>query len=158
MNIEIDNRILENNNIVLRKKVNALPFALLLLAAVTLGVTLGLDNTNEGKMPLIFLGSVQLILGVIKLFAMPKVLFYTTNEEEFSEEFLFFDSNERSTVLEMLDKGEFTKLKSKAHTSRNLPIKVELHSTPSESIVIYRVYNFIPYIYEPITEYKIRKK
>ena len=58
----------------------------------------------------------------------------------------------------MLEKGEFTKLKSEAKERNSMPIKVEMYETASGSIVLYRVYNFIPYIYEPLTDYIVYKK
>jgi hypothetical protein len=158
MNTEIDKNLLERNNIAERKKFTATPIALLLLAAVTLGITFALDDASESKMPLMFLGIVFFIFGVVKLMTMPKVLFHITSEEELSAKTLFFDSNEKNMVLDMLAKGEFTKLKSKARASNNLPVKVELYSTVSESIVLYRAYSFVPYTYEPITEYEVYKK
>ena len=158
MNTEIDKTILESNNIAVKNKMTAWPFALLAAAAVAFGITFALDNSSEAKMPIIFAGIILTIFGITKLFTLPKVLFHITSEETLYENIMYFESEKKSSVLAMLEKGEFTKLKSQAKEKNSLPIKVEMYETASGSIVLYRVYNFIPYTYEPITDYLIFKK
>ena len=109
-------------------------------------------------MPFFLAGTIFAIFGIIKMLTLPKILFYTTGEEPLMESTLYFEGIKRDCILALLDKGEFSKLKSMAKQNSNLPIKVEMHETVSGSIVAYRVYSFIPYTYEPITDFLIYKK
>lgn len=158
MNTEINKEILERNNIAVKSRMTVWPFALLAVAAAAFGIAFALDNAREAKMPVLFAAIILTIFGITKLFTLPKVLFHITSEETFTENTLYFESEKKNSVLAMLEKGEFTKLKSEAKERNSMPIKVEMYETASGSIVLYRVYNFIPYTYEPVTDYIVYKK
>ena len=158
MNTEINKEILERNNIAVKSRMTVWPFALLAIAAAAFGIAFGLDNASEAKMPVLFAAIILTIFGIVKLFTLPKVLFHIASEETFAENTLYFESEKKNSVLAMLEKGEFTKLKSEAKDRNSMPIKVEMYETASGSIVLYRVYNFIPYTYEPVTDYIVYKK
>lgn len=64
-----------------------------------------------------------------------------------------YNTNKEYCVIEDLDY-----LMTKDRMNDNLPIKVTIYATPSNSIAICRAYHFVPYSYEPITEYKVIKK
>ena len=38
------------------------------------------------------------------------------------------------------------------------PLRVELYTNQAGSIALYRVYHFVPYTYEPITEFEVYRK
>ena len=158
MNTEINKEILERNNIAVKSRMTVWPFALLAIAAAAFGIAFSLDNASEAKMPVLFAAIILTIFGIVKLFTLPKVLFHIASEETFAENTLYFESEKKNSVLAMLEKGEFTKLKSEANDRNSMPIKVEMYETASGSIVLYRVYNFIPYTYEPLTDYIVYKK
>ena len=58
----------------------------------------------------------------------------------------------------MLRNGEFNRLRAQAKEGNTQPVKAELYTTPSGNIAIYRVYHFVPYSFEPVTEYEVYRK
>lgn len=158
MKNEIDKDLLRANNISIRKQTTALPFLLLAIAAISLGGALLIENDSEAKMPLLLVAVVTGIFGIAKMFNMPTVLLYGEKKEPMNEEELFFDIKAKNSVLEMLRNGEFTKLRAEAKDGSNYPLKVELYSTEKGNVAIYRIYHFIPYTYEALTEYNLYKK
>lgn len=158
MKNEIDKTVLEKNNITLKKKTSTIPIALLTFAAIVLAGGLCIDNGSNAKMPVLLLAVVTAVFGVAKIFNMPTVLVYEPHNEVMIEEELFFETKEKNNVTDLLRNGEFTRLRSQAKDNNNHPLKVELHTTPSGSIALFRVYHFVPYAFEPVTEYEVYKK
>ena len=92
------------------------------------------------------------------MFNSPTVLVHEPHNEILKKEELFFDIKDKNSVIEMLRKGEFQRLRSQAKDSNNYPLKAELFYTPSGNIAIFRVYHFVPYAFEPLTEYEVYNK
>jgi ABC-type transport system involved in multi-copper enzyme maturation permease subunit len=157
MKFEIDNNILSENNITIRKKSSVLPIAILVIATIVFVASL-LIESESAKMPVMFIAIILGILGIAKIFTMPKVLVYEPNNEDLKEEELYFDSGERNNVMQLLKCGDISHLRAIAKDTSNHPLMVELVTTSSESIAIYRVYHYVPYTYEPLTEYEVYKK
>lgn len=158
MKNEIDNKILQENNLTAKKQTSIAPIAILACAALILAGGLCIDNGSDAKMPLLLVAIITAVFGVAKIFNMPTVLVYEPHNEILNEEELFFDIKEKNSVTDLLRNGELTKLRSQAKDSSNHPLKVELHTTQSGSITIYRVYHFVPYTFEPLTGYEVIKK
>ena len=87
-----------------------------------------------------------------------KDLIYATTGEKLQEHELFFEQNELDKVINMTSKGDIATLMAKAKSSDSLPVKVDMLATESYSIALCRVYRFIPYTYEAVTEYMVIKK
>lgn len=154
----IDDKVLKENNITTKKKTTVAPIAILTFATIIFAGGLYIDDTSDAKMPVLLLAFVTAVYGVARILNMPTVLVHEPHNEILNEEELFFDIKEKSNVIELLRTGEFTRLRSQAKDSSNYPLKVELYSTPSGSMTIYRVYHFVPYSFEPVTEYEVYRK
>lgn len=149
---------LEANNIKIRKKTSILPIALLTAAAATTGIYLYLEDGSNAKMPVLFIAILLFIFGTVKLFNMPTAMVHNPSNEELHKEELFFEANLRNSVLDMLRNGDFSKLRANAMDNSNHPLKVELYCTASGKFAAYRVYHYVPYAFEPLTEYETYKK
>ena len=86
------------------------------------------------------------------------VLVDESHNEILREEDLYFNLKEKSSVIDMLRNGELTKLRTVAMDSANYPLRVELYTNQAGSIALYRVYHFVPYTYEPITDFEVYRK
>ena len=157
MKNEIEKNILEVNNLSVKKKTSVLPLALLITAAIIFAVSLCIGS-EATKMPIMFIAIILGISGIAKLMATPKVLVHNLNNEELKEEELYFDSNDKSTVMQLLKSGNIRHLRALAKDNSNYPIMVELHSGVSECFMLYRIYHYVPYNYEPLTEYEVYKR
>ena len=158
MKNEIDKEFLKANNITAKKETSILPIAIIVIAAIILSGGLCIDNESDIKMPVLLIAFVTAIFGVAKMFNLPTVLVHEPHNEILKEEELFFDIKDKNSVIDMLRKGEFQRLRSQAKDSNNYPLKAELFYTPSGSIAIFRVYHFVPYAFEPLTEYEVYNK
>ena len=158
MKENIEKNVLNENNITIKKKTSIVPIAILVAAAIILSAGLCIDNSSDMKMPVLLVAFVTAIFGVAKIFNMPTVLVHEEHNEILNEEELFFDIKEKNEVIELLRKGEFSKLRSLAKDNSNYPLKAELYATPSGNIALFRVYHFVPYSFEPLTEYEVYKK
>lgn len=153
----IDNTILSNNNISVRKKSSLLPIAILVIGAITFAVSLYLNNENI-KTPVLFIAIIILIFGIAKIFTMPDVLVYNPSNEELNEEELYFGSDEKNNVIRLLREGDIAGLRSIAKKDSNQPLMVELYTVNSVKTSIYRIYHYVPYAYEPLTGYEVYKR
>lgn len=149
---------LEANNIKIRKKTSIVPIALLTAAAATTGVYLYLENGSNTKMPILFIAILLFIFGAVKLFNMPTAMVHDPSNEELHKEELFFEAGLKSSVLDMLRNGNFAKLRASAMDNSNHPLKVELYCTASGKFAAFRVYHYVPYEFEPLTDYEIFQK
>ena len=158
MKNEINNEILTANNLSLKKKTSIMPIAILVVAAFAFAGGICIENSSEAKMPVLLLAVVLGIFGIAKIFNMPMVLVDESHNEILREEELYFNLKEKSSVIDMLRNGELTKLRTVAMDSANYPLRVELYTNQAGSIALYRVYHFVPYTYEPITEFEVYRK
>ena len=158
MDTELNKGLLEANQIKTSKKTPVTSFIAFVAAIAVIGVSLCFENGSDFKMPLIFISTMLFIYGIAKFFSTDKIYIHTPSEEEMKMQILYFDSKEKYSIIDMLRKGETDKIKEKGSDNCDLPVKVELYSTDSGSIALYRVYNYIPYTFEPMTEYEVVKK
>lgn len=158
MNTDFDKLFLENNNIILKRNFPYISISLLVAANVLLAIALGMGVENNAKMPILMIAFILATIGIIKLFITSKSLIYQPTNEKLRKRELFFELSMKEPVTKMVEKEDIDYLQSKDRMNDNLPIKVTLYATASKSIIICRAYHFIPYSYEPITEYKIIKK
>lgn len=158
MKNEINKDILKANNLSLKKKTSVIPIAILVVAALTLVVGICIENSSDIKMPVLLLAVVLGIFGIAKIFNMPMVIVDESHNEILREEELYFNLKDKSSVTEMLRRGEITKLRTVAMDSVNYPLKVELYTNQAGTIALYRVYHFIPYTYEPVTDFEIYRE
>lgn len=158
MKNEINKDILKANNLSLKKKTSVIPIAILVVAALTLVVGICIENNSDIKMPVLLLAVVLGIFGIAKIFNMPMVIVDESHNEILREEELYFNLKDKSGVTEMLRRGEITKLRTVAMDSVNYPLKVELYTNQAGTIALYRVYHFIPYTYEPVTDFEIYRE
>ena len=117
-----------------------------------------MNNENESKMPLLLIAFTLLVICIVKFFLSDKEMIYVPSGEKLNKYELFFEQSDKNKVIELIEKGEIAALKSKAKNSENLPIKVDMFTTVSQSITIVQASQFVPYNYEAITEYKVIKK
>ena len=158
MNTEIEKNILDNNNIISKRRKPIIALLLFAASIASFAIALSMNNENEGKMPMLLIAFVLLIIGIIKSFMGDKTLIYTLTGEELKERELFFEQNELDKVINIIIKGDISALEVKAKSSESLPVKVDMLATESYSIALCRVYRFIPYTYEAVTEYMVIKK
>lgn len=158
MKKEISKDFLEANNISLKKKTSLLPLALLVIAALTLAGGLCIDNSSEAKMPVLLLAVVLAIFGIAKILNKPTVLVSEHHNEILREEELYFDLKDKNAVISMLRNGELRKLRAEAKESANYPLKVALFANQQGTIAVFRVFHFVPYTFEPVTDFEIYKK
>ena len=158
MNIEIEKNILDNNNIVSKRKKPIIALLLFAISIASFAIALSMNNENGAKMPMLLIAFVLLVIGVIKSFMGDKTLIYTLTGEELKERELFFEQNELDKVINIIIKGDISALEVKAKSSESLPVKVNMLTTDSYSITLCRVYRFIPYTYEAVTECTVIKK
>ncbi len=158
MKTDINKELLNSNNIVLKKKAPVVSFIIFVAAIVALALALCMEKGSDTQMPTLLISAVLFIFGVAKLINTPKTLIHTPTEEELVKQELFFETNEKNTVLNMLQNGELTKLRSIDKANNNLPLKVELYSTSSGNIALYQIFQFVPYEYRPVTEMEVYRK
>lgn len=158
MKNEIDKSILERNNITIKKGFNKKAVALIILAAaITVAATL-MSDTSEAKMPILLLGITLLITGITWVTKRETILIYRPTGEEMEEKILFLEGNMGDITAELLKKGDINGVVERSREDGNGTIKVEICMAPSESIAIYRIFKYVPYMFEPITEYQVLKK
>lgn len=157
MKKEIEKSILQKHNLSERKQTSFLPIALLVIAAIVFALSLCIGDDST-KMPIMFIAIIIGIFGLAKMFMTPKVLVYDATNEILNEEELYFDSCDKNNVMQLLSTGDIKHLRAVAKENGNHPLLVEIHTGASESVILYRVYHYIPYTYEPLTEYEIYKK
>lgn len=157
MKKEIEKSILQKHNLSERKQTSFLPIALLVIAAIVFALSLCIGDDST-KMPIMFIAIIIGIFGLAKMFITPKVLVYDATNEILNEEELYFDSCDKNNVMQLLSTGDIKHLRVLAKENGNHPLLVEIHTGASESVILYRVYHYIPYTYEPLTEYEIYKK
>ena len=158
MKNEIDKSILERNNITIKKGFNKKAVALIMLAAaITVAATL-MGDTSEAKMPILLLGITLLITGITWMTKRETTLIYRPTGETMEEKILFLEGNMGDITAELLKKGDIDGVVERSREDGNGTIKVEICMAPSESIAIYRIYKYVPYMFEPITEYQVLKK
>ena len=116
-----------------------------------------LKTEKDDNVALVYLQR-ELIGGIAKIFNMPMVIVDESHNEILREEELYFNLKDKSSVTEMLRRGEITKLRTVAMDSVNYPLKVELYTNQAGTIALYRVYHFIPYTYEPVTDFEIYRE
>ena len=158
MKNEIDKSILERNNITIKKGFNKKAVALIMLAAATTVVATLMGDTSEAKMPILLLGITLLITGITWVTKRETILIYRPTGEEMEEKILFLEGNMGDIAAELLKKGDINGVVERSREDGNGTIKVEICMAPSESIAIYRIYKYVPYMFEPITEYQVLKK
>ena len=158
MKNEIDKSILERNNITIKKGFNKKAVALIMLAAaITVTATL-MSDTSEAKMPILLLGITLLITGITWMTKRETTLIYRPTGETMEEKILFLEGNMGDITAELLKKGDIDGVVERSREDGNGTIKVEICMAPSESIAIYRIYKYVPYMFEPLTEYQVLKK
>ena len=158
MKNEIEKSILERNNITIKKGFNKKAVALIMLAAaITVAATL-MSDTSEAKMPILLLGITLLITGITWMTKHETTLIYRPTGETMEEKILFLEGNMGDITAELLKKGDIDGVVERSREDGNGTIKVEICMAPSESIAIYRIYKYVPYMFEPLTEYLVLKK
>ena len=158
MKNEIDKSILERNNITIKKGFNKKAVALIMMAAaITVTATL-MSDTSDAKMPILLLGITLLITGITWMTKRETTLIYRPTGETMEEKILFLEGNMGDITAELLKKGDIDGVVERSREDGNGTIKVEICMAPSESIAIYRIYKYVPYMFEPITEYQVLKK
>ena len=158
MNTEIDKIVLACNNIISKRRTPIIPLLLFAASTFSFSTALGMNNENESKMPLLLIAFTLLVICIVKFFLSDKEMIYVPSGEKLNKYELFFEQSDKNRVIELIEKGEIAALKSKAKNSENLPIKVDMFTTVSQSITIVQASQFVPYNYEAITEYKVIKK
>lgn len=158
MKNEINKEFLEANNISLKKKTSLLPLVLLVIAALAFAGGLCIDNNSEAKMPVLLLAVIMVVFGVAKILNMPSVLVSELHNEILKEEELYFDLKDKNNVIAMLRNGELKRLRAEAKESANYPLKAVVFSNQNGTIALFRVFHFVPYTFEPVTEFEIYKK
>lgn len=158
METEINKELLAANQITINKKVSALSFVIFVAAVLVLAMSFCINSESSLKMPLIFLAILLFAYGGGKFLSARKTYVHLLSDEELKKQVLYFDSKEKNNVMEMLRNGEIEKIINKGSANCDLPIMVELYATDSRNIAIYRVFAYIPYTFEPLTEYEIFKR
>ena len=158
MNTEFEKSFLENNDIIVKREIPYISISLFAASIILFAVGLGMGNENGAKMPTLMIAAIIAAIGIIKLFVTTKSLIYRPTKEPLTKRELFFEQSMRESVVGMVERGETGTLVAKDRRSHNLPIKVTMYATASYSIAICRAYNFVPYTFEAITEYKVTKK
>ncbi|MBQ8695589.1 MAG: hypothetical protein IJ513_08115 [Bacteroidaceae bacterium] len=158
MKTEIEKEILAENNISAKKEKPIVSIFVFVAAAISFALAFFLDENNESQMPLYLIGAILLAAGIVKLFISSSELVYTPTGEKLSKRELYFEQREKNEVLSQLEKGDLKALAKAGKNNDNLPIRLSIMATESNSIALYRLYQFIPYTFEPISELKIIKK
>ena len=158
MKKEINNDILETNKLSFKKKSSILPLVLLLIAAGIFAAGFIIENTSDAKMPVLLVGAIIGIFGIAKIFNLPTMLVYGDDKEVLHEEELYFDLKDKNMVTEMLRNGELAKLRAESKDSSNYPLKARIFTNQKGSFILYRIYHFVPYTFEPVTEFEVYKK
>lgn len=158
MKIDIDNNILENNDITTRRSTPTLAIIIIFAAAILFALLPSIEDTCNAKLAIIVVAIIMTVYGIAKIISMPTVMVYDPTNEILHYEELYFDAKEKNSVMDMIHNSEIKRLRSQAKDSNNHPLMVELYITASESAFISRVYHYVPYSYEPLTEYEVYTK
>ncbi len=158
MKTAIEKEILAENNISEKKEKPIVSIFVFVAAAASFALAFFLDEKNESQMPLYLIGAILLAAGIVKLFIGSSELVYTPTGEKLSKRELYFELREKNEVMSLLEKGDIKALTKAGKNSDNLPIRLSIMATDSNSIALYRFYQFIPYTFEPISELKIIRK
>ena len=129
-----------------------------MFAAATIVAATLMGDTSEAKMPILLLGITLLITGITWVTKRETILIYRPTGEEMEEKILFLEGNMGDIAAELLKKGDIDGVVERSREDGNGTIKVEICMAPSESIAIYRIYKYVPYMFEPTTEYQVLKK
>lgn len=158
MKNRIDENTLQNNGITTKTTFNLKGLIIAALSASIMAGTAFISNENEAKMPIAMLAFVLMVIGLALMMKSNTFLIYSATGERLKEYTLFYQNNQKEIALELLQRGDLAGAITLAKENSNGAIKAELHTTPSHSIAIYRLYKFVPYLYEPIGEYIVIKK
>ena len=67
MNTEIEKNILENNNIISKRRKPIIALLLFVASIVSFAIALSMNNENGAKMPMLLIAFTLLVIGIIKL-------------------------------------------------------------------------------------------
>lgn len=154
----INSQFLKENNIT---TVNKFPATAILIIAIALvlGVySLLINSESSTSMPITAIAVVLLLIGIAKLFFTGKNFKYVPTKEVLEEDVIYFEISQRDMVEKALANGEFRKLKELARSNSTLSLMVELYSSNSESVAIYRLHEYVPHNYQPLGDYMFYKK
>ena len=89
MNTEIEKNILDNNNIISKRRKPIIALLLFAASIASFAIALSMNNENGAKMPILLIAFVLMVIGVIKSFTGDKELIYATTGEKLQEHELF---------------------------------------------------------------------
>ena len=158
MNIDFEKSFLEYNSIIIKKAKTYIPVLLFIAAALVFVIALSMNNENGTKMPTLMIAFILLVIAIIKLFVTTKSLIYQPTNEILTQRELYFEQNMKDKIVGLIEKGDINTIIAQDKNNPNLPVKLTMYTTASQSIIICRLYNFVPYTYEAITDYKVIKK
>ena len=117
-----------------------------------------LSGNDDKRMPLLLIAFLLVVIGVVKIFLGGRRYVYNKSNEIMNEEVLYFEQTQKDVVENRLQNGEFAHLRNSAINNFNLSLMVELYTTKSGSVAMYRIYKYIPYEFEPIGEMQFYQK
>lgn len=158
MKTEIDKETLAENNISARREKPIVSVFVFIAAAISFALALFLDENNESRMPLYLIGAILFAAGIVKLFISSQELVYNPTKEKLHKKDIYFEQRQKNEVISLLEKEELKALEREGKSNENLPVRLTVLATESNSIALCRLYQFIPYTFEPISEIKIIRK
>lgn len=103
------------------------------------------------------LGGMVGIMGITLLlinFTKKGIPYYLKTNEKLNRHEFSFDQNQKDKVIKHINDGNLKSLRELPQSSFS-PIKVIVYKTESDNMVLMQALEYIPHVYQPITEIKI---
>lgn len=158
MNTEPDKSFLKEHNISTRRIFPYSSLVCIVAGVILFATQIMLSGNDDKRMPLLLIAFLLVVIGVVKIFLGGRRYVYNKSNEIMNEEVLYFEQTQKDVVENRLQNGEFAHLRNSAINNFNLSLMVELYTTKSGSVAMYRIYKYIPYEFEPIGEMQFYQK
>ena len=141
-----------NDNIVYKKSLSIAGIIYLVIAAgVFFGNSLIIGENTSLKMALIVLGSIFLIIGLIKVLAGKKIITCKATGSLMKKYDFYFDNHEMNKLQQSLGNKQFDVLsKLKRAEGNKAGVKLNLFISEDKTYASAQVLQFIPFDYEPV--------
>ena len=124
----------------------------IVLFAVAIAVFVMANKMSDfAYIGMILLGIVLSIIAFIK-FVNGRDYVYLPTRSKLSKKTLFFNISDTSAIRNILDTGDYRKLKKHYSASNSGGAKLDVIVSEDKTYAAYRLYVYVPYDYEPVTE------
>lgn len=154
----ISKDFLAQNDITVKNSISITAIAMLICGLASCIYAITAATGSEYEMPILFVSFTLTVAGIAIFFIRKQVYINNGTGETFNEETIYFHESDKEMVMENLKNGNFAELVKLARNNSTLALRVELFYTKNEEVGMYRISNYIPHTYQPITEFVLYRK